>query len=1353
MSTAPRQPEPTRVRPVSGIPDTRWQIIENARQSWIRKLIDLSRRNNLLYFRPLKTGTLELTSSPNERLHDLLMGQSVAVAKLAPDLEDEALTKILRDIFRRAQANSEEKGLSTLFVTFGIATWPALDGCRPAESAVLLLPVAISKKEGSNSYYLASTGNLQLNLVLLHVLEDQFKLKLHPEELLAEFAGDEDEDSVFDIKGLCEKIQRRMADARGFEIGFRVILGNFAFQKMAMVKDLQERANQLPVHDVIAAIAGDSSAKSAVNAEQRDPDPKEFDLIPPDNEFLVLDADSSQQRAISAVMADQSRVIQGPPGTGKTQTIANLIASLAAKGRCVLFVAEKRAALEQVKRRLIDVGIGHLAIDLHGADLSAKKVMQQVAHTLEVLRSAVPVDCQQVHAQLVNRRARLNSHVARLHCRHQPTNKSVYEMQGLVLRLQRTVNSSVRWRGVELTRLTPDVSCQVNDLLVEAGGLASLFLRTDSSPWTGAVLPDGAAVQEVLDLVQRLYTEGWPECLESIHAITAQTGLKRPEALAGLRMLAELLESIETTLANYVPEVYEQNLQGILHDLSPAQNGGLAAAWAFCTSATYRRARAAVLSIRNGKAPSTTLVSEITSALNDVKNWSAASDGKSVPIGVDGSAKHVTAMGRLADDLEFLAKILPAKRVNQLSLDELVSLVSGLQADHRTPHQIPKLNQIERSLAASGIEKLVAEIRSRKPEVRLWPEIFEYAWFASALDNVSQTDPEIGGFVGSTHGRYVDEFTKLDEERIALAVDRVRRAHGEHATAVMNANPSGEQLIRAEAGKIRKHLSLRKVFSQASDVLTAVCPCWMASPLSVSQLLDSGRQYFDFVIFDEASQVLPEDAIPSILRGRKLVVAGDSKQLPPTKFFAAPDDDESAADEESSGTEGFESLLDTTNAFLHSSYLDWHYRSRDESLINFSNWHMYENRLVTFPGPGGPAALSHVLVKQEFGVDGQEESSSAEVQAVVSLVLEHAKNTPEVTLGVITMGIRHMMRVQAALDHALENHPELASFFDAKKSERFFIKNLERVQGDERDAIIISVGYGKDRAGNLPLRFGPLLPEGGRRRLNVAITRARQKVTVVSTFSHLDIDLSRVRPGSGVELLRNYLQYAASKGKRLGDAQLTSRPLNDFEADVFDCLSSAGLKLIPQMGASQYCIDMVVQHPTKPGLYVLAIESDGATYHSSDTARDRDRLRQQQLENLGWRFHRIWSTDWFLRKEDEIRRAMKAFEDAVFFADKLDRGAVPNDHGNENQREPAETRTAIPLRGPRPSIPTRPSISQYTVPELIRLLEWIASDRQSRTDDQLINEVTAELSFSRRGARIERVLQAAIARWRSDRRT
>ena len=480
------------------------------------------------------------------------------------------------------------------------------------------------------------------------------------------------------------------------------------------------------------------------------------------------------------------------------------------------------------------------------------------------------------------------------------------------------------------------------------------------------------------------------------------------------------------------------------------------------------------------------------------------------------------------------------------------------------------------------------------------------------------------------------------------------------------------------------------------------------------------------------------------MRGEKLVVAGDSKQLPPTTFFSASDDDE--ADEEAIATEGYESLLDTMNTFLRGSYLAWHYRSRDESLINFSNHHIYQDRLVTFPGPGGPPVISHFVVHQQLGVDGEEESCSEEVNKVIELIFEHARTTPDRTLGVITMGIKHMNRVQAALDHALETHTDLGAFFDTNKLERFFVKNLERVQGDERDSIIISIGYGKDRAGNLPMRFGPLIPEGGRRRLNVAVTRARESLAVVSSFSHLDVDLARVRPGSGVELLRNYLLYASTNGKRLGDAELTTEPLNAFEAEVFDCLSARGLRLIPQMGASRSRIDMVAEHPKNPGRYVLAIECDGATYHSSYTARDRDRLRQQQLENLGWRFHRIWSTDWFMRKEQEVQLTLMAFESAVKFADQLDRGVASPNQDESNHRHTAPSSSA---RGPRPGVPVRPSIQQYSVGELAQLMRWIASDGQLRTDDEIMDEMVATLGFSRRGARIESAIRGAISHWRA----
>jgi very-short-patch-repair endonuclease len=681
---------------------------------------------------------------------------------------------------------------------------------------------------------------------------------------------------------------------------------------------------------------------------------------------------------------------------------------------------------------------------------------------------------------------------------------------------------------------------------------------------------------------------------------------------------------------------------------------------------------------------------------------------------------------------------------------EAGSVVVRLAWDTSTPHEIPRLMTIEQQLETAGAEKLVTELRAKKAAPESWIELFEHALLSSTLDAISLQDPEIRGFKGQTHTGYVDEFVRLDEERLALAADRVRRSHGVNAIAVMNAYPEQQYLIRAEASKSRKHLPLRRVFAQASEVLTAVCPCWMASPLSVSQLLDGSRQYFDFVIFDEASQVLPEDAVPAMLRAKRIVVAGDNNQLPPTTFFSASDDDEYAAVDENSAAEGFESLLEMMIPFVKSRYLDWHYRSRDEALINFSNRHLYHNRLVTFPGPGGAPVIDHVLVEQALGVDGQEESSSAEVHRVVQLILEHARSRSSETLGVITMGIRHMNRVQAALDREVESHPELNGYFDPNQRERFFVKNLERVQGDERDAIIISIGYGKDRGGNLPLRFGPLLSVAGRRRLNVAITRARQRITVVSSFNHLDIDVGRVRPGSGVELLRDYLQYASSNGKRLGDAQLTTVPLNGFEADIFDVLTGQGLKLVPQVGASQYRIDMVAQHPQKLGRFVLAIECDGATYHSSYSARDRDRLRQQQLENLGWRFHRIWSTDWYLRKEEEVKRAVAAFEAAIKFADKVDsdpvaaNGLSHSGEGTRTNHGVGQYVVAEQSRGPRPAVPQRTSIGEYRFRELLELVQWIDSDGRLRTNEEIISEMVQELGFSRRGVRIESAIKNAI---------
>jgi very-short-patch-repair endonuclease len=594
-------------------------------------------------------------------------------------------------------------------------------------------------------------------------------------------------------------------------------------------------------------------------------------------------------------------------------------------------------------------------------------------------------------------------------------------------------------------------------------------------------------------------------------------------------------------------------------------------------------------------------------------------------------------------------------------------------------------------------------------------------------------DPSLPVFRGSLHDQIAEEFRSLDRQRLQVAAIRVQREHAKATVKARNEHPDQSSLVAREANKRSRHLPLRSLFAQASDVLLALRPCWMASPLSVSQLIPGDRPLFDLVVFDEASQVLPEDAVTSLLRGRQSIIAGDSRQLPPTTFFAAggsADGGEETQDDDG-GTEGFQSILDLMTAVLAPAWsLDWHYRSRDEALIAYSNHRIYGGRLVTFPGPGGTAAVRLEVVPHVPGIGGQELSAAREVQRVVALIMEHAQARPTETLGVITMGIEHARRIEMALTREREAHPGLEAFFAVDQRERFFIKNLERVQGDERDAIILSIGYGKNEAGNVVYRFGPLLQDGGERRLNVAITRARNRMTVVASFGHAD--LRPDYPKIGVQLLRGFLDGGA----------VSDVPLNDFEQSVHDELTRRGLVLVGQVGSSRYRIDLVATHPQKSGRYVLAIECDGASYHSAPTARDRDRLRQQQLEALGWRFHRIWSTDWFLRREEEVQRTLRAFNSAVEHADRIDQD------GLSGAPRPIAALELLPQserpRSPRPNVLPGMDIGDYSQSDLCGLVKWVMSDGRLRTDEEIIAELTADLGFQRRGSKIVDSLTVAI---------
>jgi very-short-patch-repair endonuclease len=1343
-------PEAERPLRVSFPPESplRSRLVDAARAEWTNRLIDLSRRNNLLYYKPTASTVLEIPITPT-----LLSFVGADEPLPMGELLGGERTKIssVRVIARKGLENLEEKGLSTLYLALGACSWTAADGGRDPIAPILLIPMSLKLKgQDLEATEVQVAGEFEVNPVLLHVLNRELNVPLTA-EMLQKFlvtgqSGEEEPGaangpSSLQLEPILTFLTELASKVPGFQAIPFAVLGNFSFQKLAMVRDLENHRAALVANDVVAAIAGDNDARSRLGSSQNSTDPMTLDAILPENEFAVVEADSSQQCAILGIAAGQHAVVHGPPGTGKSQTITNLIATLAANGKRVLFVAEKRAALEVVMNRLAAIGLDHLAIDLHGAEQTPKKVMERIARTLNMVREAPKPATASIHDQFVERRNRLNQHDARMHTPIPPTQQTIYAMQGKLLRLPENVVSSLRWRGQELMQISAKAAERVIDLLGEAAGFEALFTRNDPSPWTGVELRDGQSVEHAIDLADRLNQQSLPGLSSSLRNLCDSCGLCQPTSMPEALHLLNVLRQAELLAA-----LYEQEIFAEAADLSarilPCSARGMRGFWMRATNREYKAAHKRVTLLRKGvKAPLSRIVAELANASQTLQQWQQLSQSAAKPRAVAGLGDCDQYHQSVQADLQNLDAVCKSN-LAALPLAEIANRLSALAGDRATPYRIRRLYEIEQNLYALGVQRLVDELRlSRRPAAQ-WAALFQHVWLNSTLDAAAIQNPDVRGFVGTTHNSYVEDFKKLDSTRLRLATERVRRAHAERTIAAMNKFPEQEALIRGEAAKTRRHKPLRKVFMEAADVLTVVCPCWMASPLSVCQLI-AATDAFDYVIFDEASQVLPEDAVPAIVRGKYVIVAGDNKQLPPTAFFAAADEE----DEADGDATAYESLLDMMIPFVKGFHLNWHYRSRDESLIAFSNHHIYDNRLITFPGPGGSEAISHVHVDELPAGDGQEESVGAEVNKVVELVLKHARTTPGRTLGVITMGIKHANRIQAALDREMLQHPTLADFFDTARPERFFVKNLERVQGDERDVIILSIGYGKDRAGNLPLRFGPILSAGGRRRLNVAVTRAKEQVIVVSSFVYSDINSSQVKPDTGLEFLKNYLQYASSGGKLLSLGEMTDEPMNDFEADVYEALSAKGITLKPQVGCSKFRIDLAAVHPKEPGKFVLAIECDGASYHSSYTARDRDRLRQQQLQNLGWTFHRIWSTDWFIRKQEEVERAVEAFHRAVAASDaKPEKIVKPSQNGFGLQRETHQENRFVRASRIAP-IPNRPSIGEYSSDELVGLVHWVQSDNRLRTRDEIADEMFEALPFARRGARIDAALKGAIERW------
>ncbi|MFE0209049.1 AAA domain-containing protein [Streptomyces sp. NPDC058985] len=1331
---------------------TRRQTVAARAQEWADALIDFGPYNTLLHFKNTKTASLDVTGAEPSALTSLLAGRTTRLAGLFPDTaEHAAACSRARSLRRKIVELDEEQGIEAGRLAMGLLRVqpPPTRGKAPVpglRAPLLLQPLAVQPRTATeNDFVLELSRETETNPVLLYALSRQYGLDAGTDALTDKIATalEECTDPADRMHVAYDIIQEACArSGLAVELEEHLVAGVFSFDRLPMVNDLHSATDLLASHTVIAALAGDREANRALTEDTGARNPAGADDIPPRSEYLVLDADASQQKAISTALAGTHLVIEGPPGTGKSQTIANLIAAFSAQGKRVLFVAEKRAAIEAVTDSLAHVDLDGLVFDLHGTKLSRRQIAQQLHDALERAGQQAPPRPADLHANLAHYRQQALQHVQEFHQPLAPWQISAHQLITRLMSSSPDHHTRLRLRGHELRRLHGEDYRRIEQDLRTFTAKKGLAVRRGESPWSRLPARTDEELRAVVTGLDQLSGRALTDTRRALEQLVGTAGLRRGEDFDSWQSLLALLHDVSATLTRFEAAVFAPGLDDLVAATASrawrTEHRRRIGWWQ--RRKLVRKARSLT---KDGQDNRPSLHTALLQASEQHTRWQQhAITSDTGPWTVPGLNRVMASYTELRDQLAAIAACVQWVGWETTPADEVDKTIQRLDSDRDTLMRMPELNQLTDRLEAAGLGRLLDELAESAATPDIAVGTLRHLWWASVLDEARMHSAYLRSFTRTEHDHAISQFVSSDRIHRDTNPDRVRYEVATRLRQTRDAHPEQSTLVRTQAHRKSRHLPLRKLVETAPDVLLAAKPCWAMSPLVVSRVLPATR-LFDVVIFDEASQVLPHDAITSIMRAHQVIVAGDPHQLPPTTFFhQVLSGTDQPADHDDASPAAFESLLDLLCSRLpHVHSLKWHYRSRDERLIAFANHTIYDDRLVTFPGTTQSSPLRLETV-DAAARPGQQGSSDEEVHRVVELALAHASDTPHHSLGVITMGQRHADRIDGALRQALQDRPGLQTFFspDAGPRRRFFTKSLEQVQGDERDAIILSIGYGKAAKGRLSMAFGPLNNDGGERRLNVAITRARQQMIVVSSFTHHDFDPGKLRAtrNRGPEMLRAFLEYCSHGGDlhRTGSAADTS--LNGFEHQVLAALEAANVPVTPQWGVSGYRIDFALGHPDRPGQMILAVETDGDRYHRAPSARDRDRLRREHLERLGWRFHRLWASDWFTNPHTELECLLDAWHQAADQAD----------HASQPAGAPNPGRTASPpppptTRGPRPPLPNGQRIGDYSDTDLVSLAIWLLDDGFQLDRDTRITQALTELGFKKRGRVIvERLTRA-----------
>ena len=1260
------------------------------------------------------------------------------------------LEKRLLGIYRQARTDIEEGGVNTLFLALGALCWPLKD--KTYKAPLLLLPLTMRRNSARSPMEISRLDeDMRLNVTLVEMLRQLFQLEIPGLDPLPS-----DEHGV-DLAKVLAVFSAAVKDIPGFSVTGEAHLGIFSFSKFIMWNDLTHRAEDLQHNPLVKhLIAGGGEYDDGVAVFPPEAIEKNLDIA---DLYCPLAADASQLTAVRYAALGKSFVLHGPPGTGKSQTIANLIADNLARGRRVLFVSEKKAALDVVHRRLSRIGLKPFCLELHSHKGGKREVLDQFKEALEFTASPPPDGWGETASRLGKLRDELAGYVGDLHYVY-PNGLSVYRCFAKLL--GRGVNREKNdWLRIDCLTQTaeqlatlryslnetlaafnyvpaavreifaplgifPHSAEAENDLRARAAALADCGEKLTAAlqnVWRGfgidieADLPpaSAAALAECLAAAvpDGLVVPDFPEQKEKLAAAVAvgrelQAELNgklrtyRPEALDGLDA-DSLRERLEANAQKFFLRRWLAD-RALAKELSGIKKTGAAALCADDLRRDLPRI-AAYQSLRGESLQNSRLAEKMFGDL-----W----QGENSPW--DDLAAALAGAEKIADTLAALQKILPESSQEKIWAGFAARAVSRRPASAALAEAVKEFARGLTELAAAahcaetdftaaaGREKGIAEITAaaraladNAGELRrvcLWKrqretavkegldgfiaaleegkfapedgaEVFVYAYYARMAEQALAACPRLRDFMGSTQDERVRAFRQINDRYTALSRDSAiaQTAAARPETLLDKVSKNSELgILRHECEKKMRHKPVRRLLELIPRLAVQLKPCFLMSPLSVAQYLPpdgGGFGDFDLVVFDEASQIPVWDAIGVIARGKQLIVVGDQKQMPPTNFFQkgadAAEDDEDAGD--------LESVLDECMAAgMASSYLQWHYRSRHESLIAFSNHHYYGDKLHTFPAARN---LPWLGVRHHFVPDSPYERARRvnrkEASAVVAHIVERLQNpeTASKSIGVVTFSQAQKDLLEDLLEQERAAHPELDKYFDDELPEPLFVKNLENVQGDERDVILFSIGYAPDDKDVFYMNFGPLNRQGGERRLNVAITRAKEQVVVFASVSSSRIDLGRTS-AVGAAHLKAFLEYAeraeaAQSARAAGDckdaetfaASSVKKEEKFFAPAVAEFLRAHGYKAATDIGRGAYKIDVAVEHPERPGEYVIGIECDGAAYCAAATVRDREVTRVSVLSGLGWKMHRLWITEWWHDPATAREKLLNAVKSAL----------------------------------------------------------------------------------------------------------